>query len=490
MASKGSGPVTETDAVVVGLGPVGTTYDRKLVDAGIAVHMIEIKDDTIQGGGGSRIANQQSGLGSFNVSNHLGQVAIDDISSPWTFSASRRHPKLERCSLFNGDEWDTLYAEAEKRLRISSTAFDGSIRHQLVKRTLQAADHDGGARELVSMPLPVARNGSGEEGDLEWTRAATVLPQLDTEANGSVANGLLTLHRQTRLTKLVRGDLSGGGRVESALCRDFETDKGFLIKAEIYVICAGALSTPGILHGSGWKTDADGLPALPVASWVLSRDLVNTVPKDPYHLGWNEMAEKHKRENFDDAIPIPLKDLGPHVGAPASERYPWHAEIYRNDDATTPTAEAVDRRMAVDLRWSTYAPSSASGGKGRLAYSDEMTDIYGMPGPIIELQPSSEEADVRRAQDMIQDMCSVASKLGGMLRHATGTTRAGTSRDDSVCDKYGRVWGTDNVVVGGCNVVPAGSACDPTLTAVCFAIAGADKIIEKLAPKAAVAGKN
>lgn len=45
MFTTGSKPVIEADAVVVGSGPVGATYARKLIDAGIAVHMIDIKDE-------------------------------------------------------------------------------------------------------------------------------------------------------------------------------------------------------------------------------------------------------------------------------------------------------------------------------------------------------------------------------------------------------------------------------------------------------------
>ncbi|KAK7947868.1 uncharacterized protein PG986_008754 [Apiospora aurea] len=36
-----------------------------------------------------------------------------------------------------------------------------------------------------------------------------------------------------------------------------------------------------------------------------------------------------------------------------------------------------------------------------------------------------------------------------------------SSQEDSACDKYGRVWGTDYVVVGGSNVIPSESAYDP-----------------------------
>ncbi|KAK8096353.1 uncharacterized protein PG998_014221 [Apiospora kogelbergensis] len=52
------------------------------------------------------------------------------------FSASRQHPQLERCSLFKGNEWNTLYTEAETLVKANCTVFEDSIRHELLKRTL------------------------------------------------------------------------------------------------------------------------------------------------------------------------------------------------------------------------------------------------------------------------------------------------------------------------------------------------------------------
>lgn len=90
-------------------------------------------------------------------------------------------------------------------------------------------------------------------------------------------------------------------------------------------------------------------------------------------------------------------------------------------------------------------------------------------------------------------MVDVARNLGGFLPgaepkylppgsalHICGTYRAGTSVHDSVVDRTGRVWDIGNLVLGGCGVIPTGSACNPTLTAACFAIAAAREMIKEL----------
>lgn len=90
-------------------------------------------------------------------------------------------------------------------------------------------------------------------------------------------------------------------------------------------------------------------------------------------------------------------------------------------------------------------------------------------------------------------MVAVARNLGGFLPgaepkylapgsalHICGTYRAGESNEDSVVDRTGRVWGQNDLVLGGCGVIPKENACNPTITAACFALAAAQKIVDDL----------
>jgi choline dehydrogenase-like flavoprotein len=72
--------------------------------------------------------------------------------------------------------------------------------------------------------------------------------------------------------------------------------------------------------------------------------------------------------------------------------------------------------------------------------------------------------------------------LGASL-HYQGTVRMGTVDDGtSVCDEHSRVWGVDGLRVAGNGVIPTSTACNPTLTSVALAVAGARHIAETLRP--------
>jgi choline dehydrogenase-like flavoprotein len=58
-------------------------------------------------------------------------------------------------------------------------------------------------------------------------------------------------------------------------------------------------------------------------------------------------------------------------------------------------------------------------------------------------------------------------------RHVVGTTRMGTDPDTSVCDPWGRVHSTPNVVVCDSSLFPTGAGYGPTLTLVAMAIRNA-----------------
>jgi len=98
---------------------------------------------------------------------------------------------------------------------------------------------------------------------------------------------------------------------------------------------------------------------------------------------------------------------------------------------------------------------------------------------------------------MMSDMLRAANALGGFLPgaepqfvapglpiHVTGTTRMGSSPDDSVVDDNSQVWGIDNLYLGGNGLISRGSASNPTLTSIAMAVKSAEHIVRKEGSKA------
>lgn len=176
---------------------------------------------------------------------------VGGMGSHWTCCTPRQHPKLERSDIFTNEEWEDLYAKAETLFRTNQTTFDHSIRHQLVKHVLLDAYNN--KRVFTGMPLAGIRNQPNREY-VEWTCPATILGDL-SEPNHD--GKLFELRANTQCTRL-RLDTTTK-QVAWVEVHDLLSEKKYKIKANKYVVCAGAVLTTGILVQSGLDIELEAL---------------------------------------------------------------------------------------------------------------------------------------------------------------------------------------------------------------------------------------
>ncbi|KAG7406640.1 Pyranose 2-oxidase [Fusarium oxysporum f. sp. rapae] len=522
----------ETDVLIVGSGPIGATFAHTLVKKGIKVTMIDIgqqetrrigdhkknsvavqKDislftNTVKGElhplsvptntarpvmepaswaprptDSAYVLNGQNPVQKSygNLPAAAATRVVGGMGSHWTCCTPRQHKGIERSDLFSDGEWNTLYGRAEKLFTKTDDAFDDSVRQKLVKRVLTEAYPD---REMKSMPLACKRKHGNKEY-VEWSCTATILGELSKpEYFYKGEERLFDMRPNTQCDKL---QLDPDGQIVCALINDLEANQKYYIHAKKYVVCAGAVLTPGILYKSGLKPR---LPALghylteqPMAfcQVVLDRKLVNSVEGE-------DVVKAHRESHENDPLPFPFNDPDPQVYFPLSEKYPWHTQIHRDAFGYGEVPSNIDQRLVVDLRWFGYMKPDQ---ENCVTFSNKTKDQFGMPQPTFNFV-LDEEAE-ERCKRMITDMIEVARKLGGFLPgaepkylapgsalHICGTYRVGSTPADSVVNKNGKAWGVNDLVLGGCGVIPTQNACNPTLTAACFALAAADKIIEDL----------
>jgi len=529
------------DALIVGSGPVGCTFARRLVEAGIQVHMVEagIRMSARPGAHLKNAVFFQKNVDMFSsiIRGHLNVLsspsndievltldpsafqvdfrrypgfthnnqnpdqdpnrnlpaaaaayAVGGMATHWTCATPRHHPNIERATFYDDAEWDRLYAEGEQLLNTHTDVFEGSIRHRLVREAL-AAEYTELAAPYHVQSLPLAVERRQDNPDLvQWSGADTVLGPL---ADGD-AGDRFTLSAEHLCVRLHTS--TDGSRVEWAEVRDLQSGELIRFEADTFVVACGAILTPQLLWASGIRPEPLGryLTEQPVAfcQIVLLQSLVDSIPRDErFAAAVRTQQELHPR----DPVPIPTNDFAPNVWIPVSTGRPWHCQIHRDAFHYGDLAPNVDTRLIVDLRWFGITEPRAD---NRVTFTDQHSDLMGMPQPTFEFSLS--DTDRERQHPMMEDMLRAAKALGGFLPgsepqfvapglplHMAGTTRMGTSADTSVVDLDSRVWGMENLYLGGNCLIPTGQASNPTLTSCAFALRSAQSI---LARRAAAAG--
>lgn len=524
----------EVDVLIVGSGPVGATYARKLVEAGRSVYMVDIGAKASQRLGAhlknSYLYQRNIDLFASVIRGHLHVLSVPPSTTPevtldpgafridtskyrgftlnnqnpdqdpsrnlpgaavtylvggmathWTCATPRHHPTVERSDIYTDAEWDRLYTEGEKLLNTHRHEFDESIRHLVVRETLakeyqELKDPYG----VQNLPLAVERRKDNPKL-VHWSGTDTVFGAL---ADGPADKAPFVLREQHRCTRLVPS--KDGSRVEWAEIQNLLEWQTLKVKANTFIVCCNAYLTPQLLYASGIRPKPLGrwLTEQPMSfcQIVLKQEIIDAIEKDPR---FQEKAKAHRRAKPHDPVPIPEDEPEPQVWIPVSGDRPWHCQIHRDAFHYGDVAPNVDTRLIVDLRWFGIVQPRE---QDHITFSDKHLDAFGMPQPTFNwvLHPD----DRRKQHRMMKDMERAANALGGYLPkseptfvapglpvHVTGTTRMGRSPDDSVVDEHSRVWGVENLYLGGNGLIPRGNASNPTLTTVAHAVRGAEQII-------------
>jgi pyranose oxidase len=535
----------DVDVLIVGSGPIGCAFARKLIEANRGWHVCMVDSGAQQSQRpGEHLKNAfvfQRNIDQFSpvIRGHLNTLSIPVDTRPmltldpgafqpqqpfvrngqnpdqdprynlpaaaatynvggmathWTCACPRQHPTIER---WNGiSNWDELYDEAEAWLNVHPRKghpdhpFAQSVRHQLVLGVLKNTfgELEGGASPQA-LPLACERRSDNPEF-VRWSGADTVLgPVLDEPAR---FKGTLTILEQHRCRQFRTN--AEGSAVEEAVIDDLWNWKTKIIKAKAYVLCGGAVLTPQVLFNSDIRPESLGcyLSEQPMAfcQIVLKQELLDNLENSPYLTDANarEKVAQYRKEHPDDPVPIPMTDPEPQVRIPVSERHPWHAQIHRDAFQYGDIGPNVDTRLIVDLRWFGICDQVVT---NNVSFSPKTKDVFGMPQPTFHFDFSSVR-ERARLHDMMEQMVRAAVALGGFLSpsepqfmtpgltlHIHGTVRLGERHDTSVADKNGKVWGVENLYVGGNGVLPVPNACNPTLSALAIALHSANHILAK-----------
>lgn len=128
------------------------------------------------------------------------------------------------------------------------------------------------------------------------------------------AYSIILMKEMWQCRKLIQRENGEDKSIDYAIVRDLLNKKDYNIRANLYVICAGAVLTPQILYNSDIRPNALGryLCEQPLAfcQIVFSQSIIDEIESDPR---WKDIVEKYREDHEEDPIPIPYTDPQPQV---------------------------------------------------------------------------------------------------------------------------------------------------------------------------------
>ncbi|WP_432990834.1 GMC oxidoreductase [Dactylosporangium sp. CA-233914] len=492
--------VEDADVVIVGSGPIGSTFARIIGDArpdakilmvevgpavsdvpGVHVQTMQPEDAAAvmlrtQGpqAGISQNPARQSGEaaaldpildrdllvrpglfllgmgakvdGEFGMAAASMSAGVGGMGLYWSGSCPRPNG-TERIPFIPAAEMEHAYEVADRLLAVSHDLAGGDDLLERMRAAL-AAEFDRDAPDTPPVGLTPLAAVSDENG-VRVSGPSVILGGLAAQVPGF----------ELRAGTLARRVLLEDGAARGVELQSVETGETYRVRARTVVVAADGLRTPQLLFASGVRPRALG--------HYLNDHLKMT--------GSLSLPERYSSHGDEGASPRPIGIL----------LIPFSSGVREIQGQVHPASRSIWFSGA------DYAGLAFYGAK-ELQFSDSVTfsdtecDSFGMPAMTIHYTLTDGdrrtvellEANARRAAAALGGSSpTLVFAPGGSSLHYQGGTRMGAIDDgESVCDSYGRVWNVDGLVVGGNNVIPTATAANPTVTSVALAVRAAQQV--------------
>jgi pyranose oxidase len=394
----------------------------------------------------------------------------------WT-CAIPRPSGSEKVSFIDDAEWDDLIVAAESLLHAQSAAFADSPIGGAIRSLL--------AEEFVDLPetsrpstLPVAGDPQ-PDGSMRWTGTDMVLgPLID-------AGSELSTRFELRDLSLVRAVVHDGGRASGVVVEDLRSGATSTFEADAVVVAADAFRSPQLLWASGIRPAALGryLTEHPV--------VISTVAVDEQKMkrfaSEADLDRELARRATNPADPVAAVNRIPYTEG----KHPFSLQVMY---AESPPFQLDPSHPHAGNRWGYvnmgYGLRKHPRVEDGATFTDEELDYRGLPNFTIDYELTERElAEVEEATALLKRAGSALGTFvaeprlmpNGSSLHYQGTMRMGAVEDGrSVADPYSRVWGFENLLVGGNALIPTATSMNPTLMSTAIAVRGARRLATDL----------